>query len=1070
MEKMRINRKFDKNFSALKSILAFMLSVVFILSFSVFANAETAMGQQKKTVTGKVVSATDNLPIVGATVSLQGTTIGTVTNIDGEFSLQADASDVLVISFIGYKTQQITVGEQSSFNITLAEEVTDLDEVVVVGYGVQKKKLVTGATVQVSGDNLQKMNTVSPLGALQSQTPGVNITQSSGQPGEGFKVTIRGLGTVGNSSPLYVIDGVAGGDINSLNPSDIESIDVLKDAASAAIYGARAANGVILVTTKKGTEGKLHLTYDGYYGSQYIAKMPPLLTAQEYMTIEDEMRYNEANPTYDWANLLPTDLYNSVMDGSWKGTNWLEESYNKAAPTQNHAINLFGGNDQSTFSLGFSYASQEGILGKPVASNYDRYTARINSDHVLYKANGMDIIKIGQTLNFNTNTKSGVAIGNIYWNSIHNLLGANPLLPAYDAEGNFYDYDDKVNNGWNFDGNTGNPLAGTALSTQGQNLSENYGLQTSAYLEIQPIKNLIVKSQFGYRMSASRYRSYDGIRHLSNNTNVTIDEVSQSASSGHNYTFDNTVSYSFVINEANKFDVVLGQSIEKWGMGANVNSSGKNSIFPGLFDYAWVDNTKPTELSQRGAGGSPWGDGSLASFFGRINYNYNETYLLSLVMRADGSSNFSRGNRWGYFPSVSAGWVISNESFLDGTRQWLDFLKIRGSWGQNGNSSIDNFQYLSTIAFDTSNGYYFSSDKKTQTVGGYADILANPDVTWETSEQLDLGFDARLINSRLGIAFDWYKKTTKDWLVRAPISAVWGLNAPFVNGGDVENRGFELALTWDDNIGDLKYSISGNLTYNKNEVTRIANTEGIIHGDANVLSQGTTEMYRAQEGYPIGYFYGYKTAGVFQNWEQVNNTVAKYSGAQPGDLIFVDTNGDDQITENDRTMIGNPHPDYMLGLNISLSYKGFDFNINGAGALGQQIAKSYRSFADSPLQNYTTDIFGRWTGEGTSNKLPRLTSGSHTNWQNISDIYIEDGDYFKIKNLTIGYDFKTILPNIPLGQVRLYFTAQNLYTFTGYSGMDPEIGYGYDKSWVSGIDLGYYPAPRTYLVGLNLKF
>ena len=1067
---MRINRKFDKNFSALKSILAFMLSVVFILSFSVFANAETAMVQQKKTVTGKVVSAADNLPIVGATVSLQGTTIGTVTNIDGEFSLQADASDVLVISFIGYKTQQITVGEQSSFNITLAEEVTDLDEVVVVGYGVQKKKLVTGATVQVSGDNLQKMNTVSPLGALQSQTPGVNITQSSGQPGEGFKVTIRGLGTVGNSSPLYVIDGVAGGDINSLNPSDIESIDVLKDAASAAIYGARAANGVILVTTKKGTEGKLHLTYDGYYGSQYIAKMPPLLTAQEYMTIEDEMRYNEANPTYDWANLLPTDLYNSVMDGSWKGTNWLEESYNKAAPTQNHAINLFGGNDQSTFSLGFSYASQEGILGKPVASNYDRYTARINSDHVLYKANGMDIIKIGQTLNFNTNTKSGVAIGNIYWNSIHNLLGANPLLPAYDAEGNFYDYDDKVNNGWNFDGNTGNPLAGTALSTQGQNLSENYGLQTSAYLEIQPIKNLIVKSQFGYRMSASRYRSYDGIRHLSNNTNVTIDEVSQSASSGHNYTFDNTVSYSFVINEANKFDVVLGQSIEKWGMGANVNSSGKNSIFPGLFDYAWVDNTKPTELSQRGAGGSPWGDGSLASFFGRINYNYNETYLLSLVMRADGSSNFSRGNRWGYFPSVSAGWVISNESFLDGTRQWLDFLKIRGSWGQNGNSSIDNFQYLSTIAFDTSNGYYFSSDKKTQTVGGYADILANPDVTWETSEQLDLGFDARLINSRLGIAFDWYKKTTKDWLVRAPISAVWGLNAPFVNGGDVENRGFELALTWDDNIGDLKYSISGNLTYNKNEVTRIANTEGIIHGDANVLSQGTTEMYRAQEGYPIGYFYGYKTAGVFQNWEQVNNTVAKYSGAQPGDLIFVDTNGDDQITENDRTMIGNPHPDYMLGLNISLSYKGFDFNINGAGALGQQIAKSYRSFADSPLQNYTTDIFGRWTGEGTSNKLPRLTSGSHTNWQNISDIYIEDGDYFKIKNLTIGYDFKTILPNIPLGQVRLYFTAQNLYTFTGYSGMDPEIGYGYDKSWVSGIDLGYYPAPRTYLVGLNLKF
>jgi len=1068
MKKKLVNREFSLSLSGLKIMLALGLSMVLMLSNTLSSNASDSV--QQKTVKGTVVSATDNSPIIGATVTLKGTTTGTVTNIDGEFTLEAEASNVLLISFIGYKTQELNVGDQTSFNISLVEDITDLEEVVVVGYGVQKKKLITGATVQVSGDNLQKMNTTSPLGALQSHTPGVNITQSSGQPGEGFKVTVRGLGTIGNSNPLYVIDGVAGGDINSLNPSDIESIDVLKDAASAAIYGARAANGVILVTTKKGTEGKLHLTYDGYYGSQYIARMPPLLTAQEYMTIEDEIRYNEANPTYDWANLLPTDLYNSVMDGSWKGTNWLKESYNEAAPTQNHAINLFGGNDQSTFSLGFSYASQEGILGKPVASNYDRYTARINSDHVLYKLNGMDIIKIGETLNFNTSTKSGVAIGNIYWNSIHNLLGANPLLPAYDSEGNFYDYDDKVANGWNFDGNTGNPIAGTALSSQGQNLSENYGLQASAYLEIQPVKNLIVKSQFGYKMSASRYRSYDGIRHLSNNTNVTIDEVSQSASSGHNYTFDNTISYSFDINEANKFDVVLGQSIEKWGMGANVSSSGKNSMFPGLFDYSWVDNTKPTELSQRGAGGSPWGDGSLTSFFGRVNYNYNETYLLSVVMRADGSSNFAKGNRWGYFPSISAGWVISNESFMDETKQWLDFLKIRASWGQNGNSSIDNFQYLSTIAFDTSNGYYFSSDKKTQTVGGYADILANPDVTWETSEQLDLGFDARLADSRLGIAFDWYKKTTKDWLVVAPISAVWGLNAPWVNGGDVENKGFELALTWDDNIGDLKYSISGNLSYNKNKVTRIANTEGIIHGDSNVLSQGTTEMYRVQVGYPIGYFYGYETAGVFQNWEQVDNTVAKYSGAQPGDLIFVDTDGNDQITENDRTMIGNPHPDYLVGLNISLSYKGFDFLINGAGAFGQQIAKSYRSFADSPLQNYTTDIFGRWTGEGTSNKLPRLTSGSHTNWQNISNIYIEDGDYFKIKNLTVGYDFKTILPNIPLGQIRLYFTAQNLYTFTGYSGMDPEIGYGYDKSWVSGIDLGYYPAPRTYLVGLNLKF
>jgi len=1055
---------------SLRKLSSRLMQMVIVTAF-LLVNCLPAMAQTSTKVKGVITSGADGLPLIGVNVVEKGTTNGTVTDFDGNFELTVSSNSVLDISYIGYLSQQVKVVSGTSlYKIVLKEDSQALDEVVVVGYGVQKKKLVTGATVQVSGDNLQKLSTTNALGALQSQTPGVNITQSSGQPGEGFKVVIRGLGTIGSSGPLYVIDGVAGGDINALNPSDIESIDVLKDAASAAIYGARAANGVVLVTTKQGKAGKLQLTYDGYYGTQYLANMPSLLKAKEYMTMMDETRFNEANPGYDWANVLPTTLYNSIMDGSWQGTNWLKESYNEAAPTQNHAINLAGGTEQSKFSLGFSYTSQEGILGKPVQSQYDRYTARINSDHVLLKVKDFDAIKIGETLNFNYNTKSGIAIGNIYGNSIHNLLVGNPLLPAYDEEGNFYDYDDKVNNGWDFDGNTGNPLAGTALSSWGLNLSKNYALQSSAFLEIQPIKNLVFRSQFGYKMTASSYRSYDGIRHLSNNTNVEMDNVYQSASSGHNITLDNTIAYKFKVADKHQFDVVLGQSVEKWGMGSDINASGNNSIFEGSFDHAWVNNTKPTVLSQRGAGGSPWGEGALASFFGRANYNYKETYMASLTMRADGSSNFAKGKRWGYFPSASAGWVMSNEAFMENTKGWLDFMKIRASWGQNGNAAIDNFQYQTTFAFDESNGYYFDSGKLTQTVGGYADILANPDVTWETSEQLNLGFDSRFLNSRLGLTFDWYTKTTKDWLVTAPISGVWGLNPPSVNGGDIENRGFEVALNWNDKAGEFNYGATVNFAHNENEVTRIANAEGIIHGDANVLSQGTTEMYRAQEGYSIGYFYGYKTAGVFQNWDQVNNTSAKYAGAQPGDLIFVDTNGDGSITENDRTQIGNPHPDFTLGLNLNFSYKGFDLNVTGTGAFGQQIAKSYRSFADSPLQNYTTDIFGRWTGEGTSNKLPRLTSGSHTNWQNISDIYIEDGDYLKIQNLTIGYDFKKLFPSMPLGQARLYFTAQNLITFTGYSGMDPEIGYGYGKSWVSGIDLGYYPSPRTYMVGVNLKF
>ena len=1026
--------------------------------------------QQPKSVTGQVTDSS-GATLPGVSVVIKGTANGFITDTNGIYSLEnIPANAIIQFSFVGMKLQEMEVGNQTTINVTLEVESIDIEEVVAIGYGVQKKKLTTGATIQVGGEAMQKLSTVSALGALQSQSPGVQITQSSGQPGEGFKVTIRGLGTVGSSSPLYVIDGVAGGDINALNPADIETIDVLKDAASAAIYGARASSGVILVSTKKGKTGKLQLTYDAYYGKQYSAKMPALLNAKEYMSMMDETRYNESNPTNDWANLLPASLYNSIMDGSWKGTNWMNEAYNEAAPAQNHAINLSGGNEQSKFSMGFSYTSQEGIMGKPVQSQYDRYTARINSDHVLLKGKNFDVIKIGQTLNYNNNTKSGIAIGNIYGNSIHNLLIGNPLLPAYDANGNFYDFDDKAADGWNFDGNTANPLAGTALSNWGLNLSTNYALQSSAYTEIQPIKNLVFRSQFGYKMTASTYRSYDGIRHLSNNTNVTLDNVYQNAGSGYNTTLDNTLAYKFIVADSHQFDVLVGQSVEKWGMGSNISSSGNNSIFPGSFDNAWVDNTKPTVLSQRGAGGSPWGAGSLASFFGRANYNFKETYLASFTMRADGSSNFAPGNRWGYFPSMSVGWVITNESFMESIENSMDFLKLRASWGQNGNAAIDNFQYLSTIAFDTSNGYYFAPDKISQTVGGYADILANPDVKWETSEQLDLGFDARFLDSRLGLTFDWYKKTTKDWLVTAPIPAVWGLNAPFVNGGDIENKGYEIALTWNDKTGEFKYGASVNLAHNKNTVTRIDNAEGIIHGDGNVLSQGTTEMYRAQEGFPIGYFYGYKTAGVFQNWDQVNNTPAKYAGAQPGDLIFVDTDVSGTITEDDRTMIGNPNPDFTLGMNLNFAYKGFDLNITGTGAFGQQIAKSYRSFADSPLQNYTTEIFGRWTGEGTSNKLPRLTSGSHTNWQNISDIYIEDGDYVKIQNVTVGYDFKKLFKKMPFGQARFFLTAQNLYTFTNYSGMDPEIGYGYDKSWVSGIDLGYYPSPRTYMVGVNLKF
>ena len=1074
----KINEVLDELFAG--TDVSYKVRDRFVLLTTPEVTGSDLLAQQQKSVSGKVTDS-GGQPLPGATVVVKGTTQGTVTNADGEYSITNIPDDAtLVFSFVGMRTQEVVVGSQTNINVTMEQETIGLEEVVAIGYGVQKKKLITGATVQVDGENLTRLNTTSTLGALQGQTPGVNIIQSNGQPGEGFKVTVRGLGTIGNSSPLYVIDGVAGGDINVLNPSDIESVDVLKDAASSAIYGARAANGVILVTTKQGKKGKTTVTYDNYYGQQYISKMPGLLNAKQYMEIQDLRYINDGHASgYDWEGTLPTALYNSVMNGTWEGTNWIKEAYKKGAPTQNHAVNVAGGSELSTFALGFSYTEQEGILGwnkiDPVNADYNRYTGRINSDHTIIKTRNRDVIKIGETLNFSLSKNNGIQQGDIYWNDVHNYLVANPLLPVYtyDEEGHvsgWYDQKAKDADGWTYSPREVNPLALSALSSRGNNESNNFTLQTSAYLQVEPLKDLVFKSQFGFKYSSNTYRSYTNEYYLSTENEEPVDEVSQSASMGYNWTLDNTISYQFALND-HLFDAIIGQSVEKWGYGQRVGASSQKTIYSGAgFDYAWVSNGKPTELSQVDYSGSPWSEGGIASFFGRLNYNYKEKYLATITVRADGSSNFSKGNRWGYFPSLSAGWVLSEEDFLQAT-SILDFFKLRVSWGQNGNCNIDNFQYLTSFSFSDYNGYAFDSSKNILATGAIASILANPDVSWETSEQTDIGIDARFANNRLGITLDWYNKLTKDWLVQAPIAAVYGFNAPYINGGDVKNTGIELSVDWNDRKGDFTYRTNFNVTYNQNEVTRIANDEGIIHGPEDAISEGTIEYYRVEVGRPIGFFWGYKTAGVFQNEEQIASTKTKLDDSQPGDLIFVDANNDGKITEDDRTMIGNPHPDFILGLNFNAQYKGLDFSITARGAMGQEIAKSYRSFADSPQQNYTLDVYDTWMGEGTSNKLPKLTSGSHRNWMMLSDIYLEKGNYVKIANITLGYDFNRLIHNSPLGKLRLYCGVNNLYTFTKYSGMDPEIGYGYENSnWMSGIDLGSYPSSTTYLLGVNIQF
>jgi len=1030
--------------------------------------------QQTKKIKGTVTDAMG--PVIGANVLEKGTTNGVITDFDGNFTLDVKPGATLVISFIGYTTQEVVVGNQSTINVKLVEDTETLDEVVVVGYGTMKKKLVTGATVQVKGDDLAKLNTTNALQAMQSQSPGVKITQSSGQAGEGYKVNIRGIGTTGNSAPPYVIDGIAGGDITALNPSDIESIDVLKDAASAAIYGARAANGVILVTTKQGKEGKLQISYDGYVGFQYLPKMSDALNAKEYMYAEELKAFNGGNAIKPWNQVLPAALYQSIMDGTWEGTNWLEESYHKGAMTQNHAINLIGGSETSKFSMGFAYTNQDGILGGEAQSGYERYNVRLNSEHVLLKNKDFDVIKIGENVTFSHITKNGVSVGNMYWNNVHDLLIGNPLLPVYDANGNYYCNDAMNAEGWT-KGGASNPLATVAQTSQGLNLSKSWNINMTAYMEVQPIKNLIWRSQFGYKTGNSAYRQMGKV---ANNGSVPVvqEEISQSMSTWSSWSLENTLSYTADFGQHN-LNVIVGNTLEKNAYGMNMSTTSHKSLFGDDWDRAFISNTKPGNLSDISISGDPQGDWSLASFFGRASYNYAEKYMAQFTLRTDGSSNFMRGHRWGTFPSASVGWVVTNEKFMEKTQSWLDFLKIRGSWGQNGNQSISNFQYLTSFAFDNLNGYYFGvGNKITQTTGGYANILKNEDVTWETSEQIDLGIDARFFNSRLGFTFDWYQKTTKDWLVQAPIQAVWGLSAPYINGGDVKNTGIEIGLTWNDRIGkDFSYGAGFNLATNKNEVTHIANTEGIIHGPASVLHQQESEIFRAEVGKPIGYFWGMKTAGVFQNTAQINewlktNVDEMHGTPVPGDLIFVDANGDGLVNKLDKVEIGNPHPDLTIGFNLHAEYKGFDFSVTGSGAFGQQIVRTWDK-GESTVSNYNRKLlYGSWKGEGTSNFLPKLDNMNGVNWMTFSDIWLEDADYVKIQNVTLGYDFKRLWKKCPFGQLRLYVQAQNLYTFTGYSGLDPEIGSdgGTSISWGSGIDNGFYPSPRTYLFGVNVKF
>lgn len=1042
--------------------------------------------QQSKKVTGNVSDAEG--PIIGASVVEKGNAgNGTVTDLDGNFSLNVKPGATIVITYIGYQKQEIVVGNQSNFNVTMKTDDKTLEEVVVVGYGVQKKKLVTGSTIEVKGDDIQKMNTTQVLGALQSQTPGVNIQAASGQPGDGFKISIRGAGTNGNTAPLYIIDGVAG-DINNLNPADIERIDVLKDAASCAIYGSAAANGVILVTTKQGKQGKIQVSYDANVGWANVYRMPKMLNAKQYMEVMDQVRFNSGESGYDWKSIMGEDLYNSYMDGSNEGTNWVEAIRNKNAVTTSHSLNVTGGSDRSTFSMGAGYQYQDGVFGNVVKSDYRRFTFRINSEHVIYRNDkGMDVVKIGENIYYQHKQNQGIQIGNQYSNEFSNMLRSNPTIPMYNADGSYTKAEDLKNWVDNYNSYSVNPVYKMLNQQSGHNKSINQNLHATGYLEIQPIKNLVYRGQLNYNQNTWTWRTFLPIFDA-NRTNAdyfrTEDKATNQIGTSWGWSTTNTLSYKFDLQKKHNFDILVGTEYgeSRPDFGFSLNATSSNSVF-GDMTHAYMTYMKNNNAAA--VTGTPCDDSRSMSYFGRVNYNFNEKYMLSAIMRADGNSKFAPGKRWGYFPSVSAGWVISNEKFMAKTVSWLDFLKLRAGWGQNGNAqTINNFQWQGAFAFDTSSYYTFNGNPDQYVSGAAPSRLPNEDLTWETSEQLNIGLDARFLSGRLGFTLDWYNKKTKDLLVAVPVDPTTGFSTQMKNAGTVENKGIELSLSWNDKIGkDFQYNVGWNMAYNHNEVTEVKSNQTYNNGGNDLLAQNTGYMARFEEGHPIGYFWGYKTEGVMQNEADVQAYLDKNckgnaanskqgTGIKPGDLKFVDVNGDGVVNDDDKTELGDPHPDVTMGITLGASYKGFDLSVTGFGAFGQQVARSFRKFTDGEYENFTTEVYDYWHGEGTSNKYPLLAHmNAGPNWQTISDIYIEDASYFRLQNLTVGYDFTKIWKNSPFQQLRLYFAAQNLFTITGYKGMDPENGTSIGSdSWVTGVDVGNYPQPRTYMVGVNVKF
>jgi len=1037
---------------------------------------------QERTISGSVTDATTGEPLLGVTVSVEGTTIGIVTDINGKYSLSNVNEDaVLVFSMMGYLTEYVPVQEKEEVDVSLVIDIQELDEVVVIGYGTMKKKLNTGANVHVSNDEMDQKHSLRLEHALQGLTSGVQITSNSGQPGSDFKVRIRGVGTIGNAEPLYIVDGVPTNDITYLNPSDIESVDILKDAASSAIYGAQAANGVVLITTKKGKAGEMHISYNGYYGVQNVIKRVDMLSTHDYVMLLNE-GYINSHPTYRTNANYPDNLpFLPQLDGngdvvydndgnilidpsvfdSIETVNWQDYLFTENAPIQSHSLSVEGGSEKSIYSASVNYFAQDGIIGTNDQSSYERTSIRVNSETSIYK----DIFTFGENVTFAHTINHGIGVGNIYGNNVKGFLNTSPT---------FLPYNDTYPDGYGrsiYPSET-NPLANKYYNCQNKTI--NNKALGNTYLILSPVKNLKLRTDLGFEVSINEYNKFTPVYSLSTLDMNLHTTAEMNLDRNSKYNWENTVTYNFTFGK-NNFNLLVGNTVRER---TRYYAGGKayDLIIPDLEHAILSNGTNDSLKTNYGTKD----DESFLSYFGRVNYDYDQKILFTGVFRRDGSTKFGPSNRFGNFFSFSGGYILTQEEFFKFS--WLDFLKIRASWGQNGNDNIPSFAYQSLISL-TDKNYYFGNPQA-KYIGGAPDQIPNSSIRWETATMTDIGFDARFLKS-FTLEFDWYKKLQKDWLVTIRVPELTGIlddnSYPIGNGGDVINTGVELALGYHKVEGDFKFSINGNLSYNKNEVLHIPTVDSIIHGPTGVLYTNFEEIYRAMDGYPLSFFWGYETDGIFQDTIQITSYtnsegVIIQSGAEPGDVIFKDLNDDGVINSDDKTMIGNPWPKFIFGLSFNAEYKGFDFAVIIQGVYGNDIANGFSSM-NTFTPNKTVDALERWHGPETSDRIPRMTDGaeSNKNWRNFSDLYIMDGSYLKVRSINIGYDLSRNILKDVVGQCRIYFSVVNAFTFTKYIGFDPEVGYGdhdYQRyeNMSTGIDIGTYPNSRQFIFGLDLSF